>query len=165
MTLRFVTECVEETRALGKTIGEAATDGLIVTLSGDLGAGKTALTKGIAEGLGVERPEYVTSPTFTIHKVYRGRLTLNHLDFYRLEGEGQLEDLGLEDTLGFDGVSVIEWPDNFFSAIGTDRLDLRISVESETRRVITVEWSGRAATLAGEALAAECTGKGGGLIR
>lgn len=154
MSLTIQSGSPEETARIGRMIGEAAKPGLIVTLSGDLGAGKTAMTKGIAAGLGVPRPEYVTSPTFTIQKVYHGRLRLDHLDFYRLEGAAQLEDLGLEDTLGGEGVSVIEWPDNFFPALGPDRLDVRISVPGEERRSIVVTWSGRVATEVGEALAA-----------
>lgn len=154
MSLTKETNAPEETAELGRLIGEEALPGLIVTLSGDLGAGKTAMTKGIAAGLGVPKPEYVTSPTFTIHKVYRGRLGLDHLDFYRLEGEGQLEDLGLEETLGGEGVSVIEWPDNFFTALGPDRMDVRISVLGEEKRSIVVKWSGPVASAVGEALLA-----------
>lgn len=154
MSLTFESASQEETARIGRMIGEAARPGLIVTLSGDLGAGKTAMTKGIAAGLGVPKPEYVTSPTFTIQKVYQGRLKLDHLDFYRLDREAQLEDLGLEDTLGAEGVSVIEWPDNFFPALGPDRLDVRITVVGEERRSIVVTWSGKVASETGEALSA-----------
>lgn len=142
----------EETEGVGEAIGEAAVPGLLVTLSGELGAGKTRLTKGIARGLGVPRPEYVSSPTFTIHKVYRGRLTLNHLDFYRLTSSDELEGAGLEDTLSSDGVSVVEWPDNFYPALGTDRLDVKFSITSEESRELDFSWRGPIGTAVGEAL-------------
>lgn len=97
---------VEETYALGEAIGLNACRNMVFLLDGDLGAGKTTLTQGIAKGLGVKRN--VTSPTFTIHKVYKGRLTLNHIDAYRLEGIQQ--DLGFDELLQDGGVTVVEWP-------------------------------------------------------
>ncbi|MBR3349221.1 MAG: tRNA (adenosine(37)-N6)-threonylcarbamoyltransferase complex ATPase subunit type 1 TsaE, partial [Solobacterium sp.] len=78
------TDSIEETHALGRRIGESVSENMVILLSGDLGAGKTTLTQGIAKGLGVKRT--VTSPTFTILKIYRGRMPLYHIDAYRLEG-------------------------------------------------------------------------------
>lgn len=96
-----------ETQEIGKRIGLSAYDGLVILLTGDLGAGKTTFTQGLARGLGIERT--ISSPTFTIMKNYQGRLELNHIDAYRLENLHQ--DLGFEERIGTQGVTVIEWPD------------------------------------------------------
>ncbi|MCY4389815.1 MAG: tRNA (adenosine(37)-N6)-threonylcarbamoyltransferase complex ATPase subunit type 1 TsaE [Desulfurellaceae bacterium] len=98
----------EETLSLGRQIGRLLAPGMILGLCGDLGAGKTCLVKGIAEGLGIA-PETVTSPTFTlVAEHYRGRVPLYHIDLYRLEGvEG--EELGYEEYLFGQGVAVVEW--------------------------------------------------------
>lgn len=96
-----------ETQEIGKQIGRFAYDGLVLLLTGDLGAGKTTFTQGLAQGLGIERT--ISSPTFTIMKNYQGRLELNHIDAYRLENLHQ--DLGFEERIGTQGVTVIEWPD------------------------------------------------------
>lgn len=153
MSLRLSTKNKAETERIGFEIGQSAVPGLVVTLKGPLGAGKTHLTKGIARGLGVPKPEYVTSPTFTIHKVYKGRLELNHLDFYRLESGGELDGLGLEETLGGPGICVVEWPDKFYSHLGYDRLDLTIKVTGRFAREIEIAWTGPGGQSAGEALA------------
>jgi tRNA threonylcarbamoyladenosine biosynthesis protein TsaE len=92
---------------LGELLGQRAFAGLVVTLDGDLGAGKTTLTKAVAVGLGIRRT--ITSPTYTIVREYdEGRLPLYHMDIYRVGG-GDLEELGLEDYFYGDGVSVVEW--------------------------------------------------------
>lgn len=152
MSFRITSRSPEETERLGFEIGRLAAPGLLVALRGELGAGKTLLTKGIARGLGVENPRYVTSPTFTLHRLHQGRLTLHHLDFYRLGAESDLEDLGLEETLAGSGVSVVEWPDKFFSFLGPDRLDVAIGVTGEEERRIEFSWSGPTASRVGEAL-------------
>lgn len=119
---------------MGDLLGGVCSGGTVVALQGVLGAGKTLFTKGIARGLGVPSPRYVSSPTFTIHKVYEGRLTLHHLDLYRLSGQGDVEELGLEDVLGGPGVCVIEWPDSFFEALPQDRIDIRFFLVSPQER-------------------------------
>ena len=96
-----------ETQEIGKRIGRSAYDGLVILLTGNLGAGKTTFTQGLAQGLEIERT--IASPTFTIMKNYQGRLELNHIDAYRLENLHQ--DLGFEERIGTQGVTVIEWPD------------------------------------------------------
>lgn len=95
----------QELIAIGKQIGSHLKGSEIILLDGDLGSGKTTLTKGLA--LGLEIDEIVNSPTFTIAKVYQGRKTLNHLDVYRLEG--LKEDIGIEDYLDSESVLVVEW--------------------------------------------------------
>jgi tRNA threonylcarbamoyladenosine biosynthesis protein TsaE len=104
-----------ETESLGEVWGRAAQNGLVIGLSGDLGAGKTQLVKGLARGLGVTTR--VHSPTFTLVNVYAGgRLTLFHLDLYRLETQEQILSVGLEEYLTPDGVAVIEWAERWFQS-------------------------------------------------
>lgn len=103
----FTTDSKEETREKGEALGRLVKRPLAILLYGDLGAGKTTFTQGLAKGLGVSRR--VTSPTFNILKIYKGRMPLYHIDAYRLEGVRQ--DLGLEEYLeDSDGVTVVEWP-------------------------------------------------------
>ena len=124
--LRFVTHSQDETIALGHCLGRCLRAGDVLVLTGDLGAGKTQLTKGIAAGMGVV--EDVTSPTFTIEMVYQGsELELCHFDLYRLEDAEQLEDIGLYDVLGADGICVIEWGEQFADEIGPERVDVYVT--------------------------------------
>ena len=105
----FISRSPEQTQALGEQWGKAATPGLVIGLTGDLGAGKTELVKGIARGLGATTP--VRSPTFAlVHEYTGGRLPLFHLDLYRLESPAQIHAAGLEEYFhGPPGVTVIEW--------------------------------------------------------
>jgi tRNA threonylcarbamoyladenosine biosynthesis protein TsaE len=97
----------------------------------------------------VPRPEYVSSPTFTLHKRYEGRLTLHHLDLYRLAGGGDLEDLGLDEALFGAGLCVIEWPDRFFSEVPPDRITVRFLLAGPEERTLLFEACGpRSAALA-----------------
>ena len=119
----FVTHAERETIALGERLGAILQAGDVLVLTGDLGAGKTQLTKGIAQGLGIS--DDVTSPTFNILMVYDGgELPLYHFDLYRLDDPDQLEDTGLYDLLDGDGVCVIEWGEQFAREIGDERLDV-----------------------------------------
>ena len=111
--------------AVGEQLGRELAAGDVLVLTGDLGAGKTQLTKGIAAALGCEGD--VTSPTFTIEMVYEGgRLPLYHFDLYRLDDPNQLEDIGLYDVLGADGVCVIEWGEQFADELG-DYVSIRVT--------------------------------------
>ena len=104
------TKSAEETFALGEKIGMEASPGLVITLKGDLGVGKTVLAQGLAKGLGIEEP--VNSPTFTILQVYdEGRLPFYHFDVYRIGDESEMEEIGYEEYVYGDGVSLIEWAD------------------------------------------------------
>ncbi len=131
----------EDTLALGESVGRAARPGLVLALCGPLGAGKTLFTKGVAKGLGVPSWCYVTSPTFAIHNVYEGRLTLHHLDLYRLE-RGGLEDLGMEEVLYGSGVCVIEWPDEFLQELPSDRLTIHFLWGEGDSRLLEFEAAG-----------------------
>ena len=108
-TLRLVTNTPEETQAVGHALGAQAQAGDIFLLTGPLGAGKTCLTQGIARGLGVEG--YVRSPTFVLMTRHHGRLTLHHVDLYRIDGAEAAWDLGLDEQLSGGGVCVVEWAD------------------------------------------------------
>lgn len=119
----FVSHSTDETIAVGRRLGALLGEGDVLVLTGDLGAGKTQLTKGIAAGMGVL--DDVTSPTFTIEMVYEGdELPLYHFDLYRLEDASQLDDTGLFDVLGGDGPCVIEWGEQFAEQLGNERLDV-----------------------------------------
>ena len=113
MKKQIITTSEAQTIDVGKHLGERAFDGAIITLNGDLGAGKTTITKGIALGLGITKT--ITSPTFTIMKQYEGRLRLTHIDAYRLSGIGF--DGDIEEAMYQPGVAVIEWSDQIAQSI------------------------------------------------
>jgi tRNA threonylcarbamoyladenosine biosynthesis protein TsaE len=133
-SLSLTTHSEEETFAAGRELARALVPGSIVLLSGDLGAGKTALVRGIAEGLGVD-PAEVTSPTFTIVQEYHGgRLPLYHVDLYRLKA-AEVDDLGLDEMTLAGGVTAIEWPERLpraFEEAVTVHLELG---EGSTRNI------------------------------
>ncbi len=130
-----------ETEALGEAWGRWAHCGLVLGLSGDLGAGKTQLVKGLARGLGIT--QRVHSPTFALVNIYTGgRLSLFHLDLYRLETRQQILAAGLEEYLAPDGVTVIEWAERWFRNDRSANAQVRwvkIETVSETERRITYE--------------------------
>jgi len=133
----FIIDTEAGTRALGLSIADAAEPGDIIALTGDLGTGKTALTKYIAEGLGIK--EEVISPTFTIVREYRsGRLPLFHFDVYRLSGPEEFIDAGAEDYLEDSGLSVIEWADIVADALPADALLVNIEYAEDDKRRIMV---------------------------
>lgn len=125
------------TEALGEALAPLLAAGDVLVLSGDLGAGKTQLTKGIARGIGVAEP--VTSPTFNLLLAHEGRLRLNHFDLYRLDSAEQLEDLDYWGTLEADGVSVVEWGDRFPDAMPADGLVVRITITGDESRELALE--------------------------
>jgi tRNA threonylcarbamoyladenosine biosynthesis protein TsaE len=125
----------EQTRALGRELSQTLRENSVIGLSGDLGAGKTELVKGIAEGLGSTDP--VTSPTFTVVHEYRsGRLSLFHMDFYRLQTEKELDEIGFDDYLRRQGVCAIEWADRFVHRIPRDAIWVEIQITSGSERLI-----------------------------
>ncbi len=135
----FVTHSSEETIQRGREIGAQLKPPVLVLLSGELGAGKTTLTKGIASGLGAASEDEVTSPTFTlVHKYTRGA-PVYHVDLYRIGDFHDLETLGLEDVFAEKAVVIVEWPDKF--TLRTEWPVVRIHLEhvaDDTRR-ITIE--------------------------
>lgn len=107
------TASAEETKSLGRCLGQVIQEPAVLLLVGDLGAGKTCLTQGIARGLGVPESEPIVSPTYTLMNLYEGRMPLYHFDLYRLADPGELEELGMEEYLPGEGVAVVEWADRF----------------------------------------------------
>lgn len=135
------TRSPEETFRLGRKLGEAARPGQVFTLTGDLGTGKTVFTQGFTKGLGVEEP--VNSPTFTIVQVYdEGRLPLYHFDVYRIGDVEEMEEVGFEDYVMGDGVSLIEWAELISEILPEKRTAVRIEKDLEQGfdyRRITIE--------------------------
>jgi len=130
---------VAETLAYGREMAKGLEPGAVIALSGDLGTGKTHLTKGIADGLGIP-PERVRSPTFTILQTYpEGRLPLYHFDAYRVATPDEFYELGFEEYFYGDGVSVVEWPERVAELIPDDAIRLTLSHVSETERRIVRE--------------------------
>ena len=126
------------TKALGKTIGEMVLAGDVILLTGELGSGKTCLTQGIALGLGVEG--YVRSPTFVLMTRHRGRLTLNHVDLYRMGSPAEAWDLGLDEQLFGEGLCVIEWADRAAEIFPEDCLWINLDYGADfDSRHITLE--------------------------
>lgn len=121
---------LEETIALGNRLGLLLQPNMLLTLSGDLGAGKTTFTKGIGQGLGITK--VINSPTFTILKQYQGRLNLSHFDAYRLEGQDA--DLGFEEIFDSDDVCVVEWANFIEDILPVDRLTIEIKKIDENIR-------------------------------
>jgi len=132
------TRSPEETHFLGFLIGSILEKGEIVALTGELGSGKTTLSQGIAEGLGVPAGYVVTSPTFTLINEYPGRIPLYHLDLYRLSGEGELGDLGYEEYLFGNGGAVIEWAEKIRNILPAESWFVRLSSVDETGREIEI---------------------------
>ena len=133
----------QQTQLLGNRLGELAQQSDIVLLTGELGTGKTCLVQGIARGLGVE--EYAFSPSFVIVREYHGRLPLYHMDLYRLQNTSEIADLGLEEYLCHDGISVIEWAEKALEVLPRDRLLIALSYVPgyETQRAISLISEGR----------------------
>ncbi len=137
----FITRSPEETEALGEKIAEKLGGGEVLALFGEMGAGKTALTRGIARGLGVTVG--VSSPTFALVHEYRGRLPVYHFDMYRIEGWDDLYSTGFFDYLDSGGVLIIEWSENIENALPENavRIHLRQG-ETENQRILTLEGMG-----------------------
>ena len=139
--IELTTHSPEQTQELGKHIGELAVPGDVFLLVGELGAGKTCLTQGIAWGLGIE--EYAMSPSFVIMREHYGRLPLYHIDLYRLDRIEESMELGLDDYLYGQGVCVVEWAEKALSILPKNNLLIKISYLSDTGRRFQMEPGGR----------------------
>jgi tRNA threonylcarbamoyladenosine biosynthesis protein TsaE len=149
MTIR--TGSADATRALAAALATQLVAGDVISLVGDLGAGKTAFAQGVARGLGVEGP--VTSPTFTIVQEYQGRLPVAHVDVYRLDRVQDLYDLGFDELIDDGRVTIVEWGDLIAPALPADHLIVRIEPgAADTERVLELSfrgprWVGRQAVI------------------
>ncbi|WP_297998831.1 tRNA (adenosine(37)-N6)-threonylcarbamoyltransferase complex ATPase subunit type 1 TsaE [uncultured Phascolarctobacterium sp.] len=138
------------TEALGKLLGRHAVDGDVFCLTGDLGAGKTLLSRGVAEALGVSS-EDVTSPTFAIMNVYQGtELEVRHFDLYRLNRPEELEDIGFDEYVGGDGVTLIEWAELFSEQLPEEYLQITLRLDGAGRRAVLEPKGERYEELLGE---------------
>ena len=139
------TRSLEETFETGRKLGEKAVPGQVFTLMGDLGVGKTVFTQGLARGLGIQEP--VSSPTFTIVQVYEeGRLPFYHFDVYRIGDVEEMDEVGYDDYIMGDGVSLIEWADLIEEILPEKRTEVRIEKDLEQGfdyRKITIRELGR----------------------
>jgi len=136
MTLDFPN--LEATEAFGRALGAALTAGSVVGLVGEMGAGKTHLTRAICEGLGIRNPRVVTSPTFVLIQEYEGRLPIFHFDVYRLRSPREFAELGAAEYLDGHGVCLIEWADRVSEFLPADRLTIELRHAGETVRRATV---------------------------
>ena len=136
--MTFHTTSAEETIELGKKIGTLLKKGDIIAMQGTLAAGKTTITKGIAQSLGVK--DEITSPTFCLISEYQGKMPLYHMDVYRLEGGEDFINLGVEDLMYGNGVSLIEWSEKVMDELPKKTIILKIEpIEGTTERNITLE--------------------------
>ena len=143
--MQYITNSPAETEAIGASLGNIIKPGTVIAYRGDLGAGKTAFTRGLAKGLGCT--EIVTSPTYTIVNEYLGgRIPLFHFDMYRLRSSDDLFDIGWEDYLDRGGVCAVEWSENVDDAM-EDALYITIEKLGEDARRITIEGGGALADL------------------
>jgi len=137
----IITHCEQETLALGRRLANLLQSGDVLFLIGDLGAGKSVLARGIAQGLGITEP--VSSPTFTLLNCYAGRLPLHHFDLYRLEGDDDFYAAGLEDYVGGSAVALIEWPSQCPESLPENHLLISIEYGAqEDERIIRLTGEG-----------------------
>ena len=146
MSITIESNSAEETFALGQKIGERVKPGTIISLTGDLGVGKTVFSQGFGAGIGVEEP--VNSPTFTIVQVYEeGRLPFYHFDVYRIADEEELYEIGFDEMIDGDGVSLIEWANLIPRSLPEHYTEIRIEKDLERgfdyRRITITEVGGR----------------------
>ncbi len=151
-TLRIATKSADETIAIGERLGKMLKPGDVIALSGDLGAGKTTLTRGIALGLGVTAD--VHSPTFTLIHEHPGPVPLYHIDVYRLSSEQDAEFIGIDDYVYGDGVTIIEWAETIKSLLPPERLDIHLKMTGDTDRDLVLSTTSPRLMTAIEAL--EC---------
>ncbi|MBU4377112.1 MAG: tRNA (adenosine(37)-N6)-threonylcarbamoyltransferase complex ATPase subunit type 1 TsaE [Candidatus Omnitrophica bacterium] len=143
MARSFVSKTRDETINFGKRLGKSLKAGDVVGLSGQLGSGKTVLTKGIARGLGVKQSSYVNSPSFVILKEYKGRIPLYHFDVYRLKDILQFSTVGYDEYFYGKGVSVVEWADKVKEALPKEYLMINIDIAGSSKRRISAKAHGK----------------------
>lgn len=138
--LTFITHSSEETIELGKIIGRQLIKGDVIAMQGTLAAGKTTITKGIAQALGIT--DNITSPTFCLISEYYGKMPLYHMDVYRLDGDEDFVNLGTDDMIYGDGVSIIEWSEKIMNQLPKHTIILKITPnEDGTRKIEIDNWN------------------------
>jgi tRNA threonylcarbamoyladenosine biosynthesis protein TsaE len=149
--MKLTSHSADHTREIGAKLGGLLKAGDWIGLTGELGAGKTTFTQGLAQGLGVPPEVAVNSPTFILHQAYPGRLTLHHLDLYRLETEEELFEIGYPELLAGDGVCVVEWYERIPSARGEAGVVFAFTLVDESNREVSIDKIG----LRGDELSAD----------
>jgi len=154
MTVATVTRTAHETGLLAERVGALLRAGDVVVLAGELGVGKTVFAKGVARGLGITEP--VVSPSFTIVRQYEGALPLVHIDVYRIDHLQELYDIGFDELVGDDGVTLVEWGDRISAMLPADRLEVLIGADvvDDDTRFVQFDAVGRAWSERRDALAA-----------
>ncbi len=145
--MKFSTNSAEETQSLGEAIGSCLKAGDLLLLFGEMGAGKTRMTQGISNGLGLEVGEYVRSPSFTLVNEYQGKFPIYHIDLYRLESAEEIENLGLEEYFYSNGVAIVEWSEKLFTEnrqpntelLLEPRLEIVLKIKGEHQRTIDLD--------------------------
>ena len=137
--MKKISKSVEETVEIGAKFAKGLKRGDCVALIGDLGAGKTVFTKGVAKGLGVKNARYVNSPTFVIIKEYEGRFPLYHFDLYRLDGHSGNDFMNYEEYFYGDGITVIEWADKIRELLPDGYWEVSLKATDEKRRDIKIK--------------------------
>ncbi len=138
-SVKVITKTAKETQQLAQKLASFLFAGSLITLSGQLGAGKTTFTQGLGKGLNIKKN--ITSPTFTLLKIYQGDLPLYHIDAYRLEGLDQ--DLGFEEYIEADGVCVIEWSQFMETILPENRLNIEINILEDDNRELIITAYGK----------------------
>ena len=139
--MEFNTKSPKDTIDVGKKIGKLLKEGDVVALIGDLGAGKTVISKGLCSGLGVEE-DYITSPTYTIINQYDGKIPVYHIDLYRLKNSSELYNLGWDEYIYGHGTCIIEWADKAGEMLPEEYLTINIEVTGKNNRKITLQAKG-----------------------
>lgn len=139
--MKLTVNNLKDTEQIGKIISRCLEKGTVLCLDGDLGVGKTALTQFIAKNFGVE--EYITSPTFTIIKEYEGRLPFYHMDVYRIDSEDDMYDLGYDEYIYSEGVTIIEWSHKIKGILPDEKIDIVIQRLSDSSRLMTIVGKGK----------------------
>jgi tRNA threonylcarbamoyladenosine biosynthesis protein TsaE len=143
VTLEIISKSPDETLLLGRILGELLSEGSFVALIGGLGAGKTLLTKGIAQGLGVADDREVTSPSFVLVNEYRGRVPVYHVDLYRLENPAEVEGIGWDEFTSGPGVTLVEWADRAERHLPEERMEVHLQWAGEKNRKLLFCGKGR----------------------
>lgn len=138
--MKITVNNLKDTEMVGKIIGRNLTNGTVLCLDGDLGAGKTTLTQFIAKEFGIN--EYLTSPTFTIIKEYEGKLPFYHMDVYRIESEEDMYDLGYDEYIYSEGVTIIEWSHKIKNILPKNRINIEIQRVGDNQRILHITGSG-----------------------
>lgn len=153
--MEIVSTAPEQSFSFGRQLGQLLQEGSVLCLIGDLGAGKTLLVQGIAQGLGLN--EEITSPTFTVMNVYEGTIPVYHFDLYRLESPEQLVDIGFDEYTNGGGIAIIEWPDKFPGFMPDSYLRIELIKTGDNDRLIKVSPQGAHHHLLYEELKQACS--------